>query len=259
MTRTPAPADARLVRRAARVVAAQTAAAVAIVVACVAVLVLFLTVRAQHTSAERIARTAATSAQSVAAPPVGIVLLIRDANGRLTISPGAPAGMSSIDVSRLPNGLSTKKVALDPEDPAELTPFQIYALNRDGQRVAAALDTSYQAAETHRLAISLLIAGLIGIVGAAAVSWLIGTHTVRPLSRALALQRQFVTDASHELRTPLSILHTRAEVIGRRKNVDARTRADLNASPATHECSATSSTICCSRPSCSSTRRSTNS
>jgi two-component system, OmpR family, sensor kinase len=227
VTGAPTPADARLVRRAGLVVAAQTAAAVAVVVGCVAVLVLVLTGRAQHANAERVARTAATSAQSVARPPVGVVLLIRGTDGRLAVSPGAPAAMSSIDVSHLPTGLSTIEVPLEPEDPADLTPFQVYTLNRNGQRVAAALDISYQRAETQRLVTSLLVAGLIGVVAAAAVGWLIGIRTVRPLSRALALQRQFVTDASHELRTPLSILHTRAQVIGRRTDVDARTRADL--------------------------------
>lgn len=227
MTREPTPVDAKLVRRATLVVATQTAAAVAIVVSCVAVLVLLLTQRAQHASAERIVRTAASSAQSVAEPPVGIVLFIRGEDGRLAVSPGAPAAMSSVDIAHLPNGPSTVRVATDPEDPAETTPFQVYALTRDGHRVVAALDITYQTAETHGLVVSLVIAGLIGIGAAAVVSWLIGARAVRPLSRALALQRKFVTDASHELRTPLSILHTRAEVISRRASVDPRTRADL--------------------------------
>lgn len=52
-----------------------------------------------------------------------------------------------------------------------------------------------------------------------------GRRAVRPLGRALALQRRFVADVSHELRTPLAILSTRAQLIqGRFGRVDGPDR-----------------------------------
>jgi signal transduction histidine kinase len=130
-------------------------------------------------------------------------------------------------VTRLSPGPGTADVAIDPEDPQETTRFLLYTYDRPGQRVVAALDADYLAAEQHALVIALLAAGLGGVVAATAVGWLIGNRAVRPLGHALALQRRFVADASHELRTPLTIVHTRAQVIARRAQVDDRTRADL--------------------------------
>ena len=56
-----------------------------------------------------------------------------------------------------------------------------------------------------------------------------GRRAVRPLARALALQRDFVADASHELRTPLTLLSTRAQLLARAletADVPARVHAD---------------------------------
>src|SRR6185312_7428485 len=74
--------------------------------------------------------------------------------------------------------------------------------------------------------------GLVGIVAAAVAGAFLGRRAVRPLARALSLQRRFVADASHELRTPLAVLHTRAELIRRRLDRasparDDRLRADV--------------------------------
>ncbi len=219
--------DARLVRRAALVVTAQTVAAVALVVTIVAITALALTQHTQRTAAERLVRTAALSARSVDQPPAGVVLLIRDDAGLVSVSPGTPPPLASIEITSLPAGLSTANIALEADDPQETTPFQLYAADRGGERVVAALDVGYQAEETHRLIMSLLIAGGAGIAAAALLSWLVGTGAVRPLQRALALQRRFVTDASHELRTPLSIVHTRAQMLQRRPGLDDVTRAGL--------------------------------
>jgi hypothetical protein len=51
--------------------------------------------------------------------------------------------------------------------------------------------------------------GLLLIVVAGVLSWLVARHAVRPLGTALRMQRSFVADASHELRTPLTVLDAR--------------------------------------------------
>lgn len=56
------------------------------------------------------------------------------------------------------------------------------------------------------------IAGLAGILAAGGIGWLSARNAIRPLGRALALQRRFVQDASHELRTPLTILDARVQL-----------------------------------------------
>jgi len=66
------------------------------------------------------------------------------------------------------------------------------------------------------LLISLGIAELAGILASFGVVVLLTRRAIRPLTQALALQRQFVADASHELRAPLTVLNTRAQLIARR-------------------------------------------
>jgi signal transduction histidine kinase len=219
--------DARLVRRAALVVAAQTAAAVAVVVTAVALLVLVLTVREQHVDAERIVRAAAESAQNVADPPPGVILLIRQPDGQVTISPGAPHRLDSLNLDGLPAGLSEANVLGDGPRDGDQVRYEVYTIDKGGSRVVAALDSRYRQYETDRLLTSLIAAGLVGIAASALIGWLIGARAVRPLGAALALQRRFVADASHELRTPLTILHTRAQLLARRADVDPRTQDDL--------------------------------
>ncbi len=70
----------------------------------------------------------------------------------------------------------------------------------------------------------VLVAGVVGIVIAGLVGWWSARNAVRPLGRALQLQRQFVADAGHELRTPLTILHTRAQLLARRLPPDSPDR-----------------------------------
>jgi two-component system OmpR family sensor kinase len=57
--------------------------------------------------------------------------------------------------------------------------------------------------------------GVLVIVVAGVLSWLVARRAVRPLGAALRIQRSFVADASHELRTPLAVLDARLQILQR--------------------------------------------
>lgn len=59
---------------------------------------------------------------------------------------------------------------------------------------------------------AMVLAGAGGILAAGAIGWFTARSAIRPLGRALALQRRFIQDASHELRTPLTILDARVQL-----------------------------------------------
>ena len=77
--------------------------------------------------------------------------------------------------------------------------------------------------------VSFAVIGIATIAVAAAVSWLIARNAVRPLGRALSIQRSFVADASHELRTPLAVLDTRIQALQHRQASRPPSAEDLGA------------------------------
>jgi signal transduction histidine kinase len=73
--------------------------------------------------------------------------------------------------------------------------------------------------ESRSLALTVLIAGLVGLVGAAIVTALTTRRALVPIREALDAQLRFVADASHELRTPAAIIRATADVLEREGHV----------------------------------------
>ncbi|GAA4344981.1 sensor histidine kinase [Angustibacter luteus] len=199
--------DEALLRRAARTVAVQTAAAVALVVLVMAGSVLLLDERQQHRQADQSARSAWATADDVRDPPAGTWLIALGTGGEREVTAGAPDGLDDLDPASLPDGVTRLE-----RDDRELV---VWTGQRDIGRVSAVYDLTPRESEERRLLASLGIAALVGVLGAAAVGAIIGRRAVKPLAEALALQRRFVADASHELRTPTTVLFTRAQLLRR--------------------------------------------
>jgi signal transduction histidine kinase len=206
--------DAQLVRRAGLAVAAQIAAAVAATLLVVGLLAYSLTIRATHTAEERAVRQAAVAAHDVTDPGGGVVLIEQLPDGQVRASDDAPADLIRLNPRAVPVGRSATRIGS--------RDYEVFAVDHaDGPRVVGMLDVTQRRQLGRRLVTSLLWAGVVGVAGAALLGILFGRRAVRPLGRALDLQRRFVADASHELRTPLAVVHTRAQLIARRLSRDA--------------------------------------
>ncbi len=62
---------------------------------------------------------------------------------------------------------------------------------------------------------TIAIVGLIGLAGAAALTFVITGRALVPIRSAFARERRFVATSSHELRTPIAVIRSTAEVLDR--------------------------------------------
>ncbi len=69
--------------------------------------------------------------------------------------------------------------------------------------------------QSRSLVEAIALVGVVGLLGAAAVTLLVTGDALGPIRRSFAAQRRFVADASHELRTPAALIRANAEVIER--------------------------------------------
>lgn len=89
----------------------------------------------------------------------------------------------------------------------------LYMLYVSHHPEAGAAETSARVyVESNDMLKAMVFAGFAGIIAAGAIGWLSARSAIRPLGKALELQRRFVQDASHELRTPLTILDARVQL-----------------------------------------------
>ena len=144
--------------------------------------------------------------------PLDVFLAVYD-RGRLAVSRDMPAGLPVEDaLAEVSAGGGSREETVSVGGAT----YQVLTVRRGNDVVQAAVDTRESRNELQRLVLVLVGTILGAAVIAAAFSVLAARAAIRPLARALALQRRFVADASHELRTPLTLLSTRAQLLRRR-------------------------------------------
>ena len=74
-------------------------------------------------------------------------------------------------------------------------------------------DTTSETATLHSLAKNCLLIGAGCLAVFFGIALLLARWTARPVEKAWAQQRQFVSDASHELKTPLTVILSNAELL----------------------------------------------
>lgn len=211
-----------MVRHAGRRAAWLAAALVAVSFLLCAGLVLLIVLTGQTRALRDQLAVAARHADDVGDPPSGVSLLLRPPDGRIEVTPGAPAllpyrpGIAAV--------LGTGAPAL--QDRTVETPAGDFRVRTQRRSVPGGVEVVQAAAslrpleeERTRVLGGLAAAGGVALAAAAGLGAVTGRQTVRGLVTALRRQRQFVSDASHELRTPLTVLSTRAQVL--RRHVDA--------------------------------------
>ncbi|PSL06002.1 signal transduction histidine kinase [Haloactinopolyspora alba] len=212
----PSVADRALLRRASAVVAIQTGVAAAVVVAAVIALVYTLSLQERREATEHKLRDKVATELSATGSDTRPGVIIDGRPDGCTDD----AASAELAPAELPQGVSDVELCG--------APFLAYAVDSDGRRAVAAINIAGQKEETTRLARLSVLVGLVGVIAAAGLGWVVSRRAVRPLGDALASQRRFVADASHELRTPVAILHTRAQLLQRQESTGPGQRHEID-------------------------------
>jgi two-component system OmpR family sensor kinase len=208
-----AAADAVLPRRAAVRLGLQASLLVSTIVVLLTGTAAFVVLDSQNRAADSLLTAAVARADDVVDPPAGTWLVIESPDGSAA-TPGVPAGLA--DRAALARA-ATGQVVEPQQRELNGVAYRIETVRHaDGTAVQGILDLTQYRTEHDRLVTVMLLCGALGLLLAAAAGTWLGHRALRPLSTALSLQRRFVADAGHELRTPVTLLHTRAQLVGRR-------------------------------------------
>lgn len=171
----------------------------------VAVVVFLVDVRVQDQQIRTQLTSVASTADDASDPPPGMIVVLRTQSGMAAASRD---GVPTADLLGRPHGFFDTRI--------DDVHYRGVVIGRQEGTVVALLDLQPFETGRSRLLLSLSIAELTGILASFGVVILLTRRSIRPLTRALALQRRFVADASHELRAPLTVLHTRIQLLSRR-------------------------------------------
>lgn len=204
--------EERLIRRTARRIAWQTAALFTVAILAIITIAAVLVLRTQQNDAQRLLDQTIADNDAVTNPPSGFLIFQSDGGpvrASTSLTGGRPIDPVAFTAVQAGGTADTTTVELDGRH------YLVATGHREGYTVQVALDLRDQEEERERLMNALIAAGVVGLVMASAVGWLIARRAIRPLGVAIERQRRFVADASHELRTPVTQVHTRAQLLRR--------------------------------------------
>lgn len=212
MTRT---GDELLVASAARRLGVQVAAIVAVAMLTLVALVAIRLVQEQRSATDSLLRSSASTADDVGDPPRGTWLVL-DGVGGLRVSAGLPASVQhTLTVARR-TSLAVGDFRFTSAHGGSEAGYRVLTMRRGpDELVQAVADLTVEHRQREQVIQLMVITMALALTLSSLLGCLIGHRAVRPLAKALALQRTFVADASHELRTPLTLLSTRAQVLAR--------------------------------------------
>ncbi|MFI6996253.1 sensor histidine kinase [Nocardia sp. NPDC050175] len=211
------PTERTVLRRTARAAAVQSALTLAAVLVLVGVVLYSADAHAQSRQIDDQLSQVAATVDDVDDPPPGMAIAIGEPDGRISVSPHAPAPTASAATE--PTGYRNAH--------AGGVDYRVLVVDQPDKKIAVLLDLTPWQEGRQRLLLALLAAECAGLAAAAGVAVALSRRAIQPLAEALALQRHFVADASHELRAPLTVLHTRAQMLARRTDLDAALRTQL--------------------------------
>ncbi|GAA2159984.1 hypothetical protein GCM10009826_26480 [Humibacillus xanthopallidus] len=212
-------------RTASRSIALRVGATTAVVVLLAVIAAGVVYDRQQLASIRDRVTVAATAADDVVDAPPGTWIIEHGATGTKATA-GTPR---SILAATAGMAVSGEDVVQSTTVEADGTKWPAAIAQREDTTFIAVYDMRLHDSEESRLFTSMAVAGILGVLLAAATGLIAGRRAVRPLAHALDLQRQFVADASHELRTPLSVISIRAQMLRRHlKPDDEVTRAQVD-------------------------------
>jgi signal transduction histidine kinase len=145
--------------------------------------------------------------------------LVLDAQGQLLSNP------RRVLLAGLPNTAAASAAMASGEDwrtvYADGAPVRLFTKRvSDGHGGPPALLQSgmvltLQDVQRNQILMTIVLASLLGLLGAGLVSLLVTRRALAPIRSAFNAERRFVAAASHELRTPVALLHALAEVLQR--------------------------------------------